>query len=42
MRALAERMHDPMSTQMMHMIADEYDHLAGEVEKRARGKPRSG
>jgi hypothetical protein len=41
MRALAERMHDPMSKQMMHMIADDYDRLASEVEKRARGKPRS-
>jgi hypothetical protein len=42
MRALADRMHDPMSKQMMHMIADDYDRLAGELEKRARGKPRSG
>jgi hypothetical protein len=42
MRALAERMNDQISKRMMLMIADDYDRLANEVEKRAKGSPDQG
>jgi hypothetical protein len=35
---LAERMNDEISKQMMLLIANEYENLAEEIEKRERAK----
>jgi hypothetical protein len=37
MRSLAERMNDQISKEMMLMVAQEYERLAREIEKRAKG-----
>jgi hypothetical protein len=38
MRTLAERMNDEISKQMMLLIANDYESLAEEAEKRERAK----